>query len=356
MGRIHAVYGEMRGSTGVSLLKEAMLYEKAEDNKVHCFLCNHECIIAPLKRGFCGVRENREGKLYTHTYGEVIAANCDPVEKKPLYHFFPGTATFSIAAMGCNFRCGFCQNWEISQIAKKKELKSFGYQLTPDQIIRSALENECESISYTYTEPTIFFEYAFDIARLARKEGLRNIFVTNGYMSSAAAEKIAPYLDACNIDLKSFREEFYRDICSAHLEPVLKTIRRLHQRGIWIELTTLVVPHQNDAEDELSDIASFIAALDRSIPWHISRFYPDYQLNDVEVTPLESMRKAYAVGKEHGLRFVYLGNIPSEAHDTFCPRCDHIIIARNGYTARVMMKDSVCPNCGEQISGKFVAS
>ncbi len=347
------MYRDTMESSGVILMKEAMLWRSSRNHKVRCFLCAHHCLIAPSQRGVCGVRENRDGILYTHTYGSVVATNCDPIEKKPLYHFLPGSLTFSIAAMGCNFQCGFCQNWEISQAQHRDEASRLGYQLTPDQIIRAAKEYECESIAYTYTEPTIFFEYAFDIARLAKKEGLANIFVTNGYMTAEALLSIAPYLDACNVDLKSFQERFYRKICHARLEPVLETIRRLREVGIWTEVTTLVVPHENDSPEELAAIAGFIAEVDRDIPWHISRFYPTGEFSASELTPLDTMEQAFDLGKKNGLHFVYLGNVPLQVNNTECPRCGQIVITRNGYSGRNIMKDSTCPQCGALIAGKF---
>lgn len=336
------------------MTKEAMLYEVLEDGKVHCLLCSQDCRMADSKFGFCKVRENSGGKLYTHAYGEVVAANVDPIEKKPLYHFLPGTFSFSIATAGCNFRCSFCQNWQISQIPKEKTPVRTGHSFPPRDVVRNAKDKGCKSISYTYTEPTIFFEYAYDTAKLAKEEGLLNVFVTNGYMSEKALRTIQPYLDACNVDLKSFQEEFYKDICRARLQPVLDSIQLMRELDIWVEVTTLVVPYQNDSQEELTEIARFIAGVDPNIPWHISRFHPDYKYTDTPPTPVDTLRKAQAIGKDEGLKFIYIGNVPGASADTLCPGCGKTIIRRSGFsTQRSELKDSRCPNCGEYIAGVF---
>ncbi len=331
-----------------------MLYEVTEGRKLHCYLCSHHCQINDSKFGICGVRQNKGGKLYTHAYGDAIAANIDPIEKKPLYHFLPGTTSFSVATMGCNFRCGFCQNWQISQVSKRNGEDLTGYRLLPEDIVKKAKEQHCLSISYTYTEPTIFFEYAHDTAKLAKESGLFNIFVTNGYMTLEALETIQPYLDACNVDLKSFREDFYKKTCGGRLEPVLASIRLMKQLEIWVEITTLVIPDQNDDEEELEDIARFIADVDPDIPWHISRFHPDYQFTDSRATPIEVLEKAYSLGKKVGLRYIYLGNVPGEGAETLCPHCQETLIRRHGFFIEEnRIKDSTCPACGETIAGLF---
>ncbi len=336
------------------MFKEAMFYKTLHDKEVECFLCNHKCRIAPSKFGFCGVRQNREGILYTHVYGEVIAANVDPVEKKPLYHFLPGTTSFSIATAGCNFRCNFCQNWQISQLSKRDGMNLSGYELSPEDIVYQAKNKGCQSISYTYTEPTIFFEYAYDTAKLAKKEGLANIFVSNGYMTSEALETISPYLDACNVDLKSFNEEYYKRMCKAHLEPVLSSIRLMRKLDIWVEITTLVIPDENDGEEELKSIASFIANVDPEIPWHISRFHPDYKLIDKSPTPVAILRKAFSLGQKAGLQYIYIGNVFGESENTFCPQCQELLIRRRGFiVAENKIRGSVCPSCGRNIKGIF---
>jgi len=334
--------------------KEAMLYSSLEEGKVSCFLCSHRCQIVDSKFGICGVRQNKKGKLYTHVFSEVIAAHVDPIEKKPLHHFLPGTTSFSIATIGCNFRCPFCQNWEISQLSKRKEEGASGYKLSPEGVVAAAKENGCQSISYTYTEPTIFFEYAYETAKLADNEGLGNVFVTNGYMTAEALEAIKPYLHACNVDLKSFREEFYHEMCQAHLEPVLESIRLMRKLGIWVEITTLVVPGENDGDDELKDIARFIAQTDIDIPWHVSRFHPNYKLTDKKATPVETLRRAYAIGKSEGLRYIYVGNVYGESEDTQCPSCGKALIRRQGFfVSDFKLKDSSCPFCGAHVAGVF---
>ncbi len=232
------------------MTREAMLWGPLEGGKVQCRLCAHRCVIASGKQGICGVRENHDGRLVTLVYGEVVAAHVDPIEKKPLYHFFPGSKALSVATAGCNFRCGFCQNWQISQAPRRKGGGIAGEPFAPEDIVRAALDQGCRSISYTYTEPTIFFEYAFDTAKLAQEAGLLNNFVTNGYMTAEALETIRPYLDAANVDLKAFKDETYKRVCGARLEPVLESIRLMHQFGIWVEVTTLVVPGLNDGEEE----------------------------------------------------------------------------------------------------------
>ena len=336
------------------MIKEAMFYDSLPNQNVICSLCHHRCQVAPSKFGVCGVRQNKEGKLYTHVYGEIIAAHVDPIEKKPLYHFLPGTTSFSIATVGCNFRCPFCQNWQISQNSKRKDEGLADQAQLPDEIVKAAMKQGCQSISFTYTEPTIYFEYAYETAKLANKEGLGNVFVTNGYMTPEALETINPFLDACNVDLKSFSEGFYKEMCQAHLEPVLDSIRLMKRLNIWVEITTLIVPGQNDGDDELTQIARFIAGLDPDIPWHISRFHPDYQYTDAPATPIETLRRAFSIGKQEGLHYIYIGNVLGESEDTHCPGCGKSLIQRRGFgTSDNKAKDSFCPHCGYHIAGVY---
>lgn len=335
-------------------MREAMLYEKKHESKVHCFLCNHHCRIKPDGFGTCGMRQNLDGVLYTHAYGETIAANADPIEKKPLYHFLPGTRSFSIATMGCNFQCDFCQNWQISQVNRQKGKTGRGLEFAPGKIVEEALSRNCQSISYTYTEPTIFFEYAYDTAMLAKDKGLGNVFVTNGFMTTEAIDAIRPCLDACNVDLKAFDKGFYKDICRGRLAPVLDTIRALREAGIWVEVTTLVVPGSNDSREQLKGIAEFLAGVDPGIPWHISRFHPDYKFTDAGPTPLETMKTAYSLGKEAGLEHVYLGNVAGESRDTDCHNCGHRLISRGFSRAEIdLTKDGRCPKCRTALNGVF---
>jgi pyruvate formate lyase activating enzyme len=332
---------------------EAMLYEKLDDKRVHCYLCAHECRIKNEKFGICSVRKNMEGSLYTMVYARAIADNVDPIEKKPLYHLLPGSKSYSIATIGCNFQCGFCQNWRISQASKEDGDVSSGYELLPEKIVEEAKRHNCASISYTYTEPTIFFEYAYDTARLAKEAGLYNIFVTNGYMTMQAIDTIQPYLDAANIDLKSFREKYYKEHCKARLQPVLDSIAYMKKLGIWLEVTTLIVPGENDSEEELSQIADFLAQIDKDIPWHISRFHPDYQLTNHNPTPIETLRKAQEIGRKQGLHYVYLGNI-LEGLDTHCYNCGQLLIKRTYMGVEDnRLRNSYCPSCGSPIRGHW---
>jgi pyruvate formate lyase activating enzyme len=333
------------------MIKEAMLYEKLDNKFVHCCLCAHQCKISPSKFGICGVRQNRDGVLYTLVYGEAIASHIDPIEKKPLYHFFPGSGAFSIATIGCNFKCGFCQNWQISQISKRDGSISGGYELMPEKVVKQAKRNNCLSISYTYTEPTIFFEYAYDTAKLAKEAGLYNNFVTNGYMSKEALDTIRPYLDAANVDLKSFNEDYYKKNCRAHLSPVLDSIAHMKKLNIWVEVTTLIVPGENDSEEELNAIAKFIANLGKDIPWHISRFHPNYQFTDYPPTSIDTLKKAKQIGNSHGLRYIYLGNV-LEGSDTYCPNCNELLVSRTYfYVEKFNIKEGRCPSCATEIDG-----
>ncbi|OGZ33019.1 MAG: AmmeMemoRadiSam system radical SAM enzyme [Candidatus Portnoybacteria bacterium RBG_13_40_8] len=294
-------------------MHEALLYEKQENKKVRCNACNHRCVIAESRRGICGVRENRDGKLYSLVYGKIIAEHIDPIEKKPLYHFMPGSFSLSIATAGCNFRCLHCQNADISQISKQgtgSSIQELGENKTPEKIVKHALDNKCPSISYTYTEPTIFVEFALDCMKLAKEEGLRNVWVSNGYMTKETLDLIAPYLDAANIDLKAFSEDFYQQVCGAKLKPILENLIEIKKRRIWLEITTLIIPGKNDSEKELKQIAEFIKKkLGSDTPWHVSRFFPYYKMKDVPPTPVEKVYQAVEIGKSVGLKYVYAGNV-----------------------------------------------
>ena len=336
------------------MIHEAMLWDPAGNGDTACRLCAHRCVIKPGRLGVCAVRENRDGRLVTQVYGEVVAAHVDPIEKKPLYHFLPGSTALSIATPGCNFRCGFCQNWQISQAPRRREGGLAGEPFAPQDVVRAALDQGCRSISYTYTEPTIFFEYAYDTARLAREAGLRNTFVTNGYMTAEALETIRPLLDAANVDLKAFRDETYKKVCGARLEPVLETIRAMKGDDIWVEVTTLVVPGLNDGPAELGDIARFIASVDPDIPWHISRFHPDFEYTQAPATPVATLRAAAETGRREGLRYIYVGNVPGGSEDTSCRTCGTILIRRRGFTVTAdVLVDSRCPTCGTPLAGRF---
>ncbi len=335
-------------------MKKAMFWEPADNKRVHCGLCRFRCQIAEGQRGLCGVRENRDGILYSLVYGLSIAERIDPIEKKPLFHFYPGSLSFSVATAGCNFRCLHCQNYQISQLPRGASHAIGGHPLAPGEIVRRAREGNCRTIAYTYTEPTIFFEYAYDTAVLARRAGLKNIFVSNGYTTSEALEAIAPYLDGANVDLKGFSEEFYREVAGATLNGVLETLCDYKRLGIWLEVTTLLIPGRNDRESELRKMAAFIAdELGVDTPWHVTAFYPTYRLTDAPPTPPATLRKARRIGQEAGLRYVYTGNIPGEeGESTFCPACGELVVERRGFRlGRRALRQGACAACGEKIAG-----
>ncbi|MCU0722970.1 MAG: AmmeMemoRadiSam system radical SAM enzyme [Planctomycetes bacterium] len=316
---------------------------------VRCGLCSHRCSIRDGGHGVCGVRWNRGGTLYTAAFGKVIARHVDPIEKKPLYHFLPGSRSYSIATPGCNFRCAFCQNWQISQFrARGPEVP--GEPLTAEEAVSEALRAGCRSVSYTYTEPTVFFEYAEEIGRTARARGLKNVFVTNGYQTPEAVAAMAEFVDAANVDLKSFRDAFYRSTCQARLEPVLESIRGMAKAGIHVEVTTLLVTGENDSDEELRDAAAFLASVSPDLPWHVSRFHPDYKLLDREPTPVERLRRAAEIGGEAGLRYVYVGNVPGLDQDTRCPSCGRVVVKRLYMGVDSMdLPGGRCPGCGAPV-------
>ncbi len=333
-------------------LKEALFYEKLEENAVRCHLCPHNCKINDSKRGICSVRENRDGILYSLVYGKVIAHAIDPIEKKPLFHFYPGSTAYSIATVGCNLRCRNCQNYDISQMPKDQK-RIIGEDTPPEEIVADAKRHNCRSIAYTYTEPTIYFEYAYDIAKLAHKEGICNVFVSNGYTSEEAIRTITPYLNAINVDLKGFSEELYHTNCGAHLQPVLDAIELYKRLGIWVEVTTLVIPTLNDTDDDFRGIAEFIKSVGDDIPWHISQFHPTYKLTDLPRTPVSSLHRAREIGLEVGLRYVYEGNVPGAGGEsTYCYKCGTLVIRRYGFQVlEDTITDAKCPHCGAEIDG-----
>lgn len=364
----------------LSSVRKASYWHPLPDGRVQCTLCALDCKIARGRRGACGVRVNVEGKLFTLVYGRIVARHIDPIEKKPLFHFLPGSLAYSVATVGCNFRCLHCQNYGISQQPKTKELvapdcgesqregddpevlcltlraagaRIPGEDVSPAEVVHAALRSGCASIAYTYTEPTIFFEFAYDTARLARERGLRNIFVTNGYIGRDALETLAPYLDAANIDLKSFRDTAHKQMTGARLEPVIDNIRRYHRLGVWVEVTTLVIPGHNDSDAELQQIATFLAGVDKNIPWHVTQFYPTYRLLDRPRTPIAVLRRAREIGLAAGLQYVYEGNVPGEGgENTYCHQCHTLLIARYGFTLLdSRIADGRCPNCSAEIPG-----
>lgn len=333
-------------------MKEAMFFEKMENRKVRCYLCRHYCIIEDGKKGICRVRENHGGALYSLVYGKPISENIDPIEKKPLYHFYPGTTSFSVATVGCNFRCLNCQNYEISQLPRDHD-QIVGKDIDPEKIVENALNHRCKSIAYTYTEPTIFFEYAYETAKIAIEKSIKNVFVTNGYITREALATIKPYLHAANIDLKSFSQETYKKLCNARLDHVLDCIRSYREMGIWLEITTLIISEINDSESELRKIAEFIVSIGPEIPWHVSRFYPGYRLIEKPPTPVEILRMARNIGLEAGLRYVYEGNVPGEGgENTYCYICKKALVKRYGYQIlENNITHSRCPECKAVIDG-----
>ena len=319
--------------------------------RVHCFLCAHHCRIVPGERGLCGVRENRDGVLYTLVYGRAVSLAVDPIEKKPLFHYLPGSTSLSLATVGCNFACDFCQNSDISQMPRGGGHIT-GRAVSPEQVVEAALSAGCASISYTYTEPTVFYEYARDCARLATRAGLKNVFVTNGYMTADTLRDIDGDLHAANVDLKSFSDDFYRALVGARLKPVLDTIKRLWGMGVWVEVTTLLIPGRNDGEGELRSLAAFLASVSPEIPWHVSRFYPAYRRLDTPPTPVGSVERALLLGREAGLNYVYGGNVAGHrSESTICPACGDPLIERQGFRLlRNGITEGRCPRCGREIA------
>ncbi len=350
-------------------MKQAILFHTSEKGFLVCDACKMKCIIKEGGTGVCGVRKNVNNRLFLLVYGQASAVHIDPIEKKPLYHFLPGTDVFSLGTVGCNFGCSFCQNWSLSQVTRdlskklKKEnriqdlgleVRNLGYDLSPQKIVDICMEENVPSIAYTYNEPAIFFEYLYDTSRLAHQKGIKNVFVSNGYESEETLELMEPYLHGINIDLKSFSDKFYTKICKARLKPVLDTIERIHQMGIWLELTTLIIPGKNDSDAELRDIAAFIANIDENIPWHISAFHPDYKMKNIQPTSLEVLLRACDIGKSKGLRHIYIGNAYSpENSATWCPNCQKKLIGRNGYRIQCTtdFKGGQCQNCQTKIAG-----
>jgi pyruvate formate lyase activating enzyme len=328
-------------------LKEAMLYEK-EDAKVRCNICAHHCHITENGYGVCRTRQNIDGKLFTLIYSSVSSSHVDPIEKKPLYHFFPGALVFSLGTVSCNFRCKHCQNWNISA-AKVGEV--YTLEMPPEEAIRQTKKSGCDGIAWTYNEPTIWFEYTYDSAKLAKRDGLYTVYVTNGYISEEALNEIAPFLDAANVDVKAFSDSFYKKISGAKLEPVLETCERMQEKKIHLELTYLVIPGYNDSEEEIKKFSEWAVDLNASTPVHFSAFYPAHLMLDVPPTGIETLEMAHGIAKEAGLEYVYLGNVPGhEYENTFCPECGELLIERTGYHVRKRISKPECPECGRSIN------
>jgi len=333
-------------------MKEAYLYKKLSDKKIQCRNCAHFCTLSPGERGICGVRENIDGKLYSIVYGKVVAIHIDPIEKKPFFHFLPGSQSLSIATVGCPLSCKNCQNFDISQGFKSaKEIP--GENVPPERIVEIALENKLPSISYTYTSPIAFLEYALDTMKLAKEKGLKNNWVSNGFMSEESAKLVIPYLDANNIDIKGFSDEFYKSNCGGLLQPVLDTAKLMKKSGVWVEITTLVIPTLSDSEEMFRGIAKFIyKELGHETPWHISQFCGaiSWKLQHIPDTPVESLEKGYKIGKETGLKYVYTGNVPGhQAENTYCPKCGELSISRVNYIIHRHDKNGKCPKCSAEL-------
>ncbi len=356
-------------------MKEALLYEKTKDKGVRCTACKWYCSIPEGFTGLCGVRVNIGGKLYLMTHSRPAAVAIDPIEKKPLFHFLPGTQILSIGTYGCNFGCEFCQNWELSQTPKliriqaiqnkipprqsslliKKFIHDNSGVYTPSQALKDALKYKTPSIAFTYNEPTIFAEYALDVMKLAKKHKIYGVFVSSGYESKETLELLDNYIDAYNIDLKGATEKFYSRYTHTHIKQVLKTIEEIYKRKKWLEITTLLIPKLNTSKKDLRFIARFIKNLSPDIPWHVSSFYPHYKLTHLPPTPLETLLKAYEIGKEEGLNYVYTGNIPNtDTESTYCPNCGTLLIKRKGFSTEIKdldIKSGKCKKCGTRIAG-----
>ena len=335
--------------------KEAYLFKPLADRAVQCQTCEHFCALKPGELGKCGVRQNLDGVLNLLVYGDAVAVHVDPIEKKPLFHFMPGAKALSVGTYGCNFRCPFCQNWQISQ-ERDPDARDRSRQrnYSPEALVDTCRREHIPVIAYTYNEPTVFFEYAYDTARLAHEHGIKNVYVSNGYMSRATLDMIEPYLDGINVDLKAFTDDFYREQCQARLEPVKRNIAYMaRETDIWIEITTLLVPGLNDSDDELRAMAAWLAEVDPDMPWHISAFHPDFEMLDRPPTPPAALLRAFDIGKQAGLRYVYVGNVmDTDRGSTECPQCGERLIERRWYSVRELWPErGVCSHCGETIAG-----
>lgn len=346
---LKGVFVFLHSLVGVNMKKEAILYDEV-GKALNCKICERRCIISPGKFGFCQMRGNDGGKLYSLNYAAASSVAVDPIEKKPLFHFYPGSLVLSLGSVGCNFRCKYCQNWSISQAELEKTPTR---EISPEEAIRLTKEYGCKSIAWTYNEPTMWFEYTLDSAKLAKKEDIKTIYVTNGYMTDESFELIKPYLDAANIDLKGMSEKFYNDLCDAKLQPVLENIVRMHDAGIHIEVTNLMIPQYNDSDDDIKALVEFmVKEVGVEVPLHFTRFFPQYQLQNIPPTEMGSLENAHKIAKDAGMKYVYIGNIPTvDGENTYCPECGELVIKRDGFqvVSDDLKKTRKCPKCKAKI-------
>jgi len=333
-------------------VRPAKYFEKLGDRKLKCKLCPHECRVADRERGICGVRENRNGEYFTLVYGNPCSAHIDPIEKKPMYHYYPDTKSFSIATAGCNFVCRFCQNWEISQ-KRPEQVKSV--DASPRQVIDIAKKYQCRTVAHTYTEPVVFYEYMLDCAIAGSRRNVPNVMISNGYIQEKPLRELCRHIGAVKIDLKAFTEKFYRDMCKGTLKPVLDTLTILREEKVWFEIVVLLIPTLNDSTAELREMCQWIAAeLGDDVPVHFSRYYPTFMLKNIPPTPPKTLHRARSIAREKGLKFVYIGNILSDASHTYCPSCNKILIERHGFTTKINgLKKNKCKYCQTTIPGVF---
>lgn len=345
---------KLHHSTG-DYMKEAKYYEKLPDNKVHCYLCPRHCKIGDGQPGFCFVRKNEGGILYQMAYNQPYAINIDPIEKKPLFHFHPGTAILSLGTAGCNIGCKFCQNWDIS---KARHDHNRAFDLTPQKAVKAARDNYCDSMAYTYNEPTIWAEYVEDLSSEARADGLFNVMVTNGYITPEVIDEVYTNIDAANVDLKSFSEDFYSKVTLSHLEPVLEALKILKQKGVWMELTTLIIPSLNDDPGEIRSMCEWVLDnLGPEVPMHFTAFHPDYKLRNLPATSGRTLENARELALETGIQYVYVGNVYSNSANTYCPKCGELLIRRSWHSVEANhLNDGCCPNCGQHIPGVFTSA
>ncbi len=336
---------------GLVIPREAMYYEKSGEGQVRCLNCPNTCLLEDGDRGFCRVREAKGGKLYSLAWSNPCAVYVDPIEKKPLFHFLPGTTAFSVATAGCNFRCKYCQNWQISQVRPEE---THNLELLPEDVVDWAKREKCRTIAYTYSEPTVFYEYMLETSKMAKVKGIRNIYHSNGYINPEPLERLCQYLDGANVDLKCFTDEFYRTVSAGRLRPVLNTLRTLREKGVHLEITNLVVPGLNDDMNSIENMCSWIKEeLGEGVPLHFSRFHPMYKLKNLPATPVETLEMARERAVDVGLNYVYIGNVPGhEGENTYCPKCGRMVIGRRGYQITANnVADGRCRFCGREVGG-----